>query len=170
MLVHRFDRSGRHLGILDGTTGAGRFDTPHAVHIDRRHATAELHIADRGNRRIQVYDLNGQFLRTYGEEFLLSPSGFAAYGEELLITELDARIAVLGPDDTLRTYIGDPDDPGRSRPGWPNVMRHQGLGRPELRPGRFNSPHGIAVDSNRNVYVSEWVIGGRLDRLVPIPA
>ena len=54
--------------------------------------------------------------------------------------------------------------PGRD--GWPNARDAAGdLVRPELAPGRFNSPHTIAADGDGNLYVTEWVIGGRLVKL-----
>ena len=34
-----------------------------------------------------------------------------------------------------------------------------------LEAGKFNSPHGMAVDGLGNIYVSEWLIGGRYTKL-----
>ena len=34
-----------------------------------------------------------------------------------------------------------------------------------LEPGKFNSPHGVATDAAGNIYVSEWLIGGRYIKL-----
>ena len=31
--------------------------------------------------------------------------------------------------------------------------------------GRFNSPHGITSDGEGNIYVTEWLIGGRYTKL-----
>jgi DNA-binding beta-propeller fold protein YncE len=167
-LVHHFDNERRYLDTLDGTAGAGRFHHPHAVHIDRRGPQPRLYIADRGNKRIQVFDLDGRFVRAFGEDYLLSPSGFAAYGDHLLVTELHSRIAVVGPDDELVTYLGAHDEAGLARPGWPNTLSAAGPVRPPLAKGEFNTPHGIATDADGNVYVSEWLIGGRLVKLTPV--
>ncbi len=164
-VVHRFDRAGTYLATLDGDEGAGRFIHPHSIYIDRRGETPELYVADRRNKRVQVYDLDGKFRRTFGEGVLLSPSGFAAYGDNLLVSELDSRIAVLGPDNELITYLGVFDDTARTRPGWPNQAADGLPARPELHDGAFNTPHGVAVDSEGNIYVSEWLIGGRLVKL-----
>ena len=40
--------------------GPGEFNTPHSIAVDAR---GEVYVADRGNRRIQVFDGNGNFLR-----------------------------------------------------------------------------------------------------------
>jgi hypothetical protein len=172
-LVHRFDQDGTHLSALSGEEGGGRFLCPHAVFIDRRDDKApELYIADRENQRIQVYDLEGRYRRTIGETFLSSPSGFAVWGGVLIVAELYGRLTVLDADDGLAGYIGaDPDaTKGQTwpeRPGWPNALA--GDGRPEApqlpRPERFNSPHSLAVDADGNLYVSEWLIGGRYTKL-----
>ncbi len=34
-----------------------------------------------------------------------------------------------------------------------------------MKPGRFNSPHGVDVDTDGNVYVVEWIVGGRIIKL-----
>ena len=36
---------------------------------------------------------------------------------------------------------------------------------PPLQGGLFNSPHGLAVDADLNVYVTEFLVGGRLVKL-----
>ena len=33
--------------------------------------------------------------------------------------------------------------------------------RARLAPGKFNSPHGIAVVGEGNLYIAAWLIGGR---------
>jgi hypothetical protein len=57
--IAKFDRSGRFLKSW-GTrgTGQGQFDTPLSLAID---AKGNLYVADRGNRRIQVFDNDGAF-------------------------------------------------------------------------------------------------------------
>jgi hypothetical protein len=166
-LVHRYRSDGTYVGALTGDEGeAGPFDCPHAVFIDRRHGDPLLLVADRGNGRVQVYDLDGSWLRTLGDDFLNSPSAFATYGPNLVIGELYARLAVIGPDDRLVCYLGENAEVCRLE-GWPNEVsaEHHPVRTSHLEPGRFNSPHGLAVDADGNLYVAEWLIGGRMIKL-----
>lgn len=158
--VHRYDKAGEYRSSLTGQEGAaGRFSCPHGIWIDRRKSEPELYIADRSNRRVQVYDLEGGFKRSFGSEFLTSPSAFAADGDRLIVAELRARLAVLDLQDRLVGYLGDNSLVAESE-GWPNVERSM------LQAGKFNSPHGIAVDGDGNLYIAEWLIGGRFTKLL----
>jgi hypothetical protein len=168
-IVYRFDKDGNELGRLTGDEGGGRFLCPHSVYIDRRPGKpVELYIADRENRRVQVYDLEGRYVRTFGASFLSSPSGFAQWGETLVVAELYARLALLDIHDELVGYIGA-ETPGDEvhawpdRPGWPNALDSTGrvaMAPSNLEQGHFNSPHSLAVDAQGHLYVSEWLIGG----------
>ena len=166
--VHRYDAFGAYLSSLSGEEGGGRFDCPHAVYVDHRRGEPELYVADRGNARIQVYGCDGSFRRVVGEGVLNSPSGMVAHGELLVVGELYARLALLDLDDQLIGYLGDNGEVC-SVQGWPNEVLEAGgpVQRPALRVGKFNSPHGLAVDADGNLYVAEWLVGGRLTKLTP---
>jgi hypothetical protein len=169
-VVHRFDKQGNHRSTLTAEEVGQRLACPHAIFIDRRKTAPELYIADRVNTRILVYDLDGRYLRTFGEQFLNSPSDFARWGDLLVVAEIYGRVAVLDLEDNLLGYIGDDPDaaPGwPTRPGWPNALGGDGhTEMPNLpRHDRFNSPHAVATDSDGNLYVSEWLLGGRYTKL-----
>ena len=165
-LVHRFDSGGDHLQTLNGEEGAGRFDCPHGVLVDRRRGEAELYVSDRANARLQVFDLEGRFKRTVGEGIVVTPTDMALVGDDLALTDFtQARVTILDADGQLVEHIGaDPDAPKRE--GWPNARDAAGdLVRPQLEPGRFNSPHTLEADAAGNLYVTEWLLGGRLTKL-----
>ena len=150
---------------IDGTEGeGGRFATPHGIWIDTRKQNHELYIADRSNGQIQVYSPQGRFLRAFGTgagaDWLHSPSGFAAWGEFLIVAELrGSRITLLDVDDEPVAYLGENTGAFKFNEGWPNVPHNT------LVPGKFNSPHGIASDGDGNIFVAEWLIGGRINKL-----
>ena len=123
-------------------------------------------MADRTNHRVQVYDLEGRFKRAFGSEFLSSPSGFVTHGDLMVVAELRARLAVLDKDDKLLCHLGD-NEQVCSVDGWPNNRNASGqlVLSAQLEPGKFNSPHGMAVDAQGNLYIAEWLIGGRFVKL-----
>ena len=164
--VHRFDKPGDYLGSINGEEGARRFDCPHGIFIDRRKGDPELYVADRTNYRVQVYDMEGRFKRSFADDFLSSPSGFVTDGDLMVIAELRARLAVIGRDDNLVCYLGD-NEGVCSKDGWPNGENQDGEVIPTglLQPGLFNSPHGMAVDKQGNLFVAEWRRFTKLENL-----
>lgn len=168
--VHRYDKNGRYHSSINGTEGAaGAFDTPHGIYIDYRKSAPELYVADRANARVQVYDLDGHFKRSFGKDFLSSPSVFAQDGGLLIIGELRARLTLVDATDQFVGYLGA-NETVCEREGWPNRRDEHGQpARPDdLVPGKFNSPHGLAADQAGNLYVAEWLIGGRFTKLAKL--
>jgi DNA-binding beta-propeller fold protein YncE len=165
--VHRFDKAGAYIGTINGAEGeAGAFSCPHAILIDYRKSSPELYIADRSNGRIQVYDTEGRFKRAFGSNFFITPSGLVTYGDLMIVAELNARLTIIDIEDNLVCYVGD-NSQVSSVDGWPNNKDSEGRVIPTklLEAGKFNSPHGIAVDKDGNVFVAEWLIGGRFIKL-----
>jgi len=167
-LLHRFTPGGELLETIDGSQSGKVFDTPHDVVIDRRRTTPELYVADRSNGRVVVLGLGGEYLREFGAGVLTSPSGIATSGELLLVTELKGSVAVFDGADELVARLGEAQHADSE--AWPNALDDLGntVRPPDLRSGHFNSPHGVATDAAGSIYVTEWLIGGRLVRLVPV--
>jgi sugar lactone lactonase YvrE len=164
--VHRFTSDGEYVSSINGEEGAGRYNCPHGIFIDRRKSEAELYVADRANARVQVYDMEGGFKRSFGDDFLTTPSAFVTYGDLLVIAELRARLAITDMDDNLVVYLGD-NEQVCEVDGWPNNAGESGEIIPTslLEAGKFNSPHGLTADAEGNLYVAEWLIGGRVIKL-----
>jgi len=138
--VVKFDKSGKFL-LAWGKKGKGEgeFDTPHAVRLDSK---GNLFVGDRENDRVQVFDQKGKFIRSFG--------GFAPFG--LFITR----------DDTL--FAAD----GRAH----RVMKmnlegkiSDTIGKLGPEPGHFFLPHGITVDKDGAIYVTE-INGKRVQRFL----
>jgi hypothetical protein len=160
--VHRYDRSGRYLSSMDGTAGAGRFRHPHGLYVDTRKTEPDLYIADRMNRRIQVYDLDGRFKRVVSDAVDTSACAFIQHGDFTLIPEAPyrARITILDPNDRVVVTLGE-NDQACAQTGFPN---DRGL----VESGRFVTPHSVATDAVGNIYVVEWITGGRITKLVRV--
>jgi DNA-binding beta-propeller fold protein YncE len=61
--VAKVDSNGNWLKSWgDRGTGPGQFHTPHSIAVDRNN---HIYVADRSNRRIQVFDTDGNFLRQF---------------------------------------------------------------------------------------------------------
>ena len=61
--VAKFDRNGVFLKSWGSRGSApGQFNTPHSIATD---AAGNVYVGDRGNRRIQVFDNNGEFKTQY---------------------------------------------------------------------------------------------------------
>lgn len=157
-LVHRYTPDGEYVATLDGSEGAaGAFKCPHGIWFDSRKDDPELYIADRGNSRVQVYDGEGRFKRAFDAGVLNSPCMFDRSGDELLVPELRARVTILDADDKPVCQIGL-NDAICTADGWPNERAH-------LKPGLFNSPHAMTADAAGNLFIVEWITGGRITKL-----
>jgi 6-bladed beta-propeller len=59
--IAKLDKDGNFIGSWgDHGSGPGQFNTPHGIGAD---AQNDIYVADRGNRRIEVFDTGGNFLR-----------------------------------------------------------------------------------------------------------
>jgi DNA-binding beta-propeller fold protein YncE len=137
--VVKFDKSGKFLLAWGKKgTGAGEFNTPHAIRLDSR---GNVYVADRENKRIQVFTPEGKFVRQIA-------AGVAPYG--LFIT----------PDDTLLVADGLVHEVLNLDATGKVLARWGGGGR---EPGKFLLPHGITVGRDGAVYVTE-ITGARVQK------
>jgi DNA-binding beta-propeller fold protein YncE len=145
--VHHFDSAGS-LRTSWGEPGAepGHFNIPHSVLVlpDER-----VLVCDRENNRIQIFDLEGQFLTQWTD--FARPDDVCADGDgNLYVAELGEQVA-------LFPFMTQPW--GQNRVARVSVLDSRG--RVQMRWGedpngvRFVAPHGIAVDRHGNVYVAE---------------
>ena len=144
-VVH-FDRDGKFIKAW-GTKGKGpgEFNIPHAIGIDSK---GLIYVADRGNSRIQVFNQSGNFIDQWPN--LIVPF-------DLWITsEDDIWVCGYGP---LRSKSSEE----LPRTNDNIVMKFNSEGKVLLnwtftigeKPGEFGEIHGITLDSQGNVFLSD---------------
>lgn len=162
--IFEFDKDDKFVRAIGGRgTQDGQFQTPHGQWLDDRDGIPKLVIADRANKRLQWFDMNGKHLATQGG--FLFPADIDVQGDLMLVPDLHARVTLLGPDNQVIAHLGD-NEAWRSRVLSNNfALRSQ---RPEWQAGRFIHPHDACFDADGNIFVAEWVVSGRVTKLVRV--
>lgn len=146
-VVH-FDNEGNQIGAW-GSDGSkqGQLIEPVGIVVNPE---GKVIVADTGNRRVQVFGVNGEFLEEHPvsgwEEFYTEPY-LAMRGNDLLVTDSYNHRCAL----------------------YQNWQLKYSWGRSGGTPGSFNRPIGIAVDPNGPVYVSD-TMNNRIQKFnLPVP-
>jgi len=156
--VHHYSADGSYIRSWGGKgSEPGQLDCPHGISVDTRGEEPVLYVADRSNSRIQIFTMAGEHIRFVTDE-MNGPCSFFQYNDELYLPDLFSRVTILDKNDRLIAHLGTGD--GYKREGWPNHPAS------ELEADKFNSPHGICVDSRGDVYVVEWISYGRVTKLI----
>ncbi len=153
--IHLFSPDGSYQSTFGGTgSGPGNLSCPHGLMVDTRGAQPELVVADRGNRRLQYFDLDGRHLRFMKDE-LRAPCHFAEQNGVLLIPDLESRVTLLDRQNRLIAHLGDGG----------HFKNLRDKTRDKFVPGQFIAPHGACFDHAGNIFVVEWVEVGRITKL-----
>ena len=179
--IHRFDSNAKWVQTFGGTgSEPGQFKTPHGLWLDDRPGRVpSLVVADRANARLQYLTLDGKHLGfvhrddlgnpglTSDVAALNSPVSFPAHfdirGDVLLVPDLHARVTLLDRSNRVITHLGYDAD-------WTTQVLGDGKfpvrgDRSLWKEGKFIHPHDACFDSHGNIFVVEWVPGGRVNFL-----
>ncbi|MBI2516333.1 MAG: hypothetical protein HYV95_05400 [Opitutae bacterium] len=164
--ILRYDRHGNFLAPLGRPgTADGEFREPHGLWVDTRGDAPVLVVADRGNSRLQVLTLEGRHLRTVQDSARLQmPCHFDQQGEWLVCPDLTGQVCLLDRDFQVAAQLGD----GRADNAPLGSRRWQS--RTEFPPGKFIYPHAAIFLRDGSILVAEWVLIGRITRLIPCAA
>ncbi len=159
--VFEYDANDKFVRTLGGRGAKdGQFNTPHGQWLDDRDGEPKLVVADRANKRLQWFDLDGNHVRTQGG--FLFPADIDLQGDVLLVPDLHARITLLGPKNEVLAQLGD-DEEWRAQA---LANRFAMRGKPaSWKPGRFVHPHDACFTADGDILCVEWVRTGRVTML-----
>ncbi|HKW19628.1 MAG TPA: 6-bladed beta-propeller [Terriglobales bacterium] len=155
--IFRFDKNGNYKASYSKKgSGDGELNCSHGLSIDPRYDQPLLLICDRENRRLCHFDLEGSYVRTVTQH-LRRPCQVSFHGDYALVSELEGRATILDHDNVAVAFIGD--NPQKSQ--WAEY----GLDPSMINAAVFSAAHGCFIDSEANIFVSDWNQTGRVTKL-----
>jgi hypothetical protein len=168
--VAKVDRDGNWIKSWgERGTGPGQFHTPHSIALD---AHDNVYVADRSNRRIQVFDTEGTFLRQFTIDVPVPPDARPAIGN--MPDEAAIAAGTFAPGSPWAICIS----PGPNQvlysadafPGRIYKMTLDGkvlgiLGKAGKQPKQFGWIHQMACPSENVLFVAE-LLNWRVQKLV----
>src|SRR6266852_3744265 len=149
---------------------SGQFNTPHNIGVD---AHDNIYVADRGNRRIQVFDTEGKFLCQITIDVPISADARPAIGNRPT-----QSTGTMSPGAPWTICITPPPNQvlfsSDAFPGRIYKLSLDGkvlgvLGQAGKQPGEFGWVHEIACPSENELYVAE-ILNWRVQKLILEPA
>jgi NHL repeat len=131
--------------------GPAQFGTVHGIELSN---DGLVYVADRGNRRIQIFDLNGKYI----DQVFINRSGPNSQSAAGLAFSPDSEQKFMYVADYGNSHIVVVD---RKK-----LRVLYQFGARSARPGDFQGIHNIAVDSKGNLYTAEVAPGARAQRFV----
>jgi hypothetical protein len=152
--VHRYTSDGKFAKtVIKPGSEKGFVREPHGLWVDSRSGTPRLAVADRGNRRIQYFTLEGEH-QGFVTEGMRKPCHMKTRGDVMLVPDLESVVTLLDKDNKVIAQLGD---------GNPSSLR--GQPREKFIAGKFIHPHSAMFLKNGDILVVEWVPIGRVTLL-----
>jgi sugar lactone lactonase YvrE len=135
----------------------GQFRIPHAIVVDRNN---NIYVGDRTNRRIQVFDTEGKFLRMFTIDVPPPPgtravNGATPTGERLAQTIGAPNSICITPGANQVLYVGESTFPGRVFKVTLEGKVLGVIGRSGRNLKQFSGVHQLACPSENEIYAAE---------------
>ncbi|HYO80997.1 MAG TPA: 6-bladed beta-propeller [Bryobacteraceae bacterium] len=157
--INQYNNKGEYIRTFGGTgSGPGQLACPHGIIVDTRGKQPVLTVADRTNKRLQHFSLDGKHIGFTTAEKITAPCHFHTRKGKTVIPDLDARVLVVDEKNNVAAVLGDAGDAKEAR-----KLRTQP--RESFVEGQFVCPHGACFDHQGNIFVVEWVEVGRVTKL-----
>ncbi len=155
--VNQYNSKGEYIRTFGGKgKEAGQLDCPHGILVDTRGTQPVLVIADRGNKRLQRFTLDGKHIDFVNGVSM--PCHFHVFKNgDMVVPDLDARVTLMDRNNNVITTLGADDSKT-----WGTLRKEP---RDKFIPGKFICPHGACFDRDGNIFVVEWVEVGRVTKL-----
>jgi hypothetical protein len=155
--IFRFDKDGNYKGsFAEKGTSEGQLDCSHGLALDVRYDQPLLMVCDRENRRLCHFDLDGKYVGTVTRH-LRRPCQVSFSDDHAVVSELEGRVTILDRDNVPIAFLGD--NPQTTQ--WANYE----LDPHDIKADLFSAAHGCFIDSDRNIFVSDWNRTGRVTKL-----
>jgi DNA-binding beta-propeller fold protein YncE len=140
--IAKFDKNGKFISSF-GTKGSGpgQLSGVHGIAVDK---DGRIFVADRSNRRVQIFDQSGKSLDIWPNLRQANDIVLGADGTVWVVDGTNARLVQF-------------DKNGKRIYFW---------GTYGMQPGQFWEPHQISIDSEGNLYIADS-FGGRTQKYVP---
>jgi DNA-binding beta-propeller fold protein YncE len=162
-----YDKDANLVSVFGGSgKGDGQFATPHGQWTDLRIPNHPMIVVcDRANSRLQWFDLAGKFVKaTKPNAAVFFPAHAKTRGDVLLVPDLHTRVSLFDKENKPIVHLGNDDEWRKKVTG--SLGKDKG---PAVRTqpkqwaaGKFVHPHDAAFDKDGNIFVVEWVEGGRI--------
>ena len=154
--ITQYDQHGAFIRTFGGKgKEAGQLDCPHGLIVDERAAQPVLLVADRSNRRLQAFTLEGKHLAFY--EGTNAPCHFHPHKGVMVVPDLFARVTLIDAANRPLVHLGD-----NGVDSWKELRTGP---RDRFPAGKFVCPHSATFDHEGNIFVVEWVEVGRVTKL-----
>jgi hypothetical protein len=154
--INQYDHRGTFIRTFGGKgQDAGQLDCPHGLIVDERGTQPTLLVADRGNRRLQTFSLDGKHLGFH--QGTTAPCHFHTHKGVMVVPDLFARVTLIDQANAPIVHLGD-----NGTDSWKELRQGPREGFPG---GKFVCPHGATFDHEGNIFVVEWVEVGRVTKL-----